>query len=121
MQHIATETGANITLRGKGSGIQEGDALHIYISSAIPKAFAEAAKLAQNLLDTVKSEHDKQACHPLPPRRSFLDCLSHSVRYFMLMRLLVYIVLPFPRPSTAFSSSVGTLKLAMGVPSRRRQ
>lgn len=61
MQHIATETGANITLRGKGSGIQEGDALHIYISSAIPKAFAEAAKLAQNLLDTVKAEHDKQA------------------------------------------------------------
>ena len=60
MQHIATETGANITLRGKGSGIQEGDALHIYISSAIPKAFAEAAKLAQNLLDTVKAEHDKQ-------------------------------------------------------------
>ena len=62
MQHIATETGANITLRGKGSGIQEGDALHIYISAAIPKAFSEAAKLAQNLLDTVKAEHDKQVC-----------------------------------------------------------
>ena len=60
MQHIATETGANITLRGKGAGIQESDALHIYISSAIPKSFSEAAKLAQNLIDTVKSEHDKQ-------------------------------------------------------------
>ena len=61
MQHIATETGANITLRGRGSGIQEGDALHIYISSGIPKSASEAAKLAQNLIDTVKSEHDKQA------------------------------------------------------------
>ena len=60
MQHIATETGANITLRGRGSGIQESDALHIYISSGIPKSFSEAAKLAQNLIDTVKSEHDKQ-------------------------------------------------------------
>ena len=62
MQHIAKETGANITLRGKGSGIQETEALHIFISAAIPKAFAEALKLAQNLIDTVKSEHDKQVC-----------------------------------------------------------
>ena len=60
MQHIATETGANITLRGRGSGIQESDALHIYVSSGIPKSFTEAVKLAQNLIDTVKSEHDKQ-------------------------------------------------------------
>ena len=62
MQHIATETGANITLRGKGSGIQEGEPLHIYVSSGIPKSFAEAVKLAQNLIDTVKAEHDKQVC-----------------------------------------------------------
>ncbi len=78
MQHIATETGANITLRGKGSGIQEGDALHIYISSAIPKAFAEAAKLAQNLLDTVKAEHDKQACcHCCCLAKSWRSMASH--------------------------------------------
>ena len=67
MQHIATETGANITLRGKGSGIQESDALHIYISSGIPKSFSEAAKLAQNLTDTVKSEHDKQVGPSIQP------------------------------------------------------
>jgi len=60
MQHIATETGVNITLRGKGSGIQETDALHVFVSSGIPKSFSEAVKLAQNLIDTVKSEHDKQ-------------------------------------------------------------
>ena len=75
MQHIATETGANITLRGRGSGIQEGDALHIYISAAIPKAFAEAAKLAQNLIDTVKAEHDKQVLR-----------FSGSLNFFKLQR-----------------------------------
>ena len=74
MQHIATETGANITLRGRGSGIQESDALHIYISSAIPKSFSEAAKLAQNLIDTVKSEHDKQ----VRPIAHTFNLVSHT-------------------------------------------
>ena len=84
MQHIAKETGANITLRGKGSGIQESEALHIFVSAAIPKAFAEAVKLAQNLIDTVKSEHDKQVCpRTLQPPCGTSACSLVVLRYDM--------------------------------------
>lgn len=39
--------------------IQETEALHIFVSSALPKAFGDATKLAQNLIDTVRGEHVK--------------------------------------------------------------
>ncbi len=38
---------------------QETEALHIFVSSALPKAFGDATKLAQNLNDTVRAEHAK--------------------------------------------------------------
>lgn len=38
---------------------QETEALHIFVSSALPKAFGDATKLAQNLIDTVRAEHAK--------------------------------------------------------------
>ncbi|EIE23783.1 hypothetical protein COCSUDRAFT_63305 [Coccomyxa subellipsoidea C-169] len=59
LQHIEKETGATVALRGRGSGTQETEALHIFVSSALPKAFGDATKLAQNLNDTVRAEHAK--------------------------------------------------------------
>ncbi len=44
---------------------QEAEPLHIFVSSALPKAFADASKLAQNLIDTVRAEHAK--AYPYPP------------------------------------------------------
>ncbi|CAL8471825.1 g11367 [Coccomyxa elongata] len=65
LDHIAKETGATVALRGRGSGTQEAEPLHIFVSSALPKAFADASKLAQNLIDTVRAEHAK--AYPYPP------------------------------------------------------
>lgn len=43
--------------------LQENEPLHIFISSPVQKAFADAVKLAQSLLDTIKDEHAKQFPH----------------------------------------------------------
>ena len=41
--------------------------LHIYVAAATPKAFGDAARLAQNLIDTVRAEHAKHAPYAAQP------------------------------------------------------
>ncbi len=45
--------------------LQEAEPLNIFVSSGLPKAFADASKLAQNLIDTVRGEHAK--AYPYTP------------------------------------------------------
>ena len=52
---------------GQGMGMQEADPLHMYVAASTPKAFADAARLAQNLIDTVRAEHAKHA--PYAPQQ----------------------------------------------------
>ena len=65
MRHIQQETRARVNLRGKGSGhIEIGqreeqlEPLHILITADRPADVEEAKSLAEDLLDTVKSELD---------------------------------------------------------------
>ena len=39
---------------------QEAEPLHIHVAAGSAKMFADAAKLAQNLIDTLRVEHEKQ-------------------------------------------------------------
>lgn len=63
INHIMNETGATVVLRGRGSGNYEGlhgeelqQPLHLYISSENVKSFENAKSLAENLLETIRSE-----------------------------------------------------------------
>ncbi|CAA6653518.1 unnamed protein product [Spirodela intermedia] len=63
INHIMNETGATVTLRGRGSGNVEiptaGDTeqpLHLYLSSSNQKSLEDARILAENLLDTISLE-----------------------------------------------------------------
>ncbi|KAH9299379.1 hypothetical protein KI387_031061, partial [Taxus chinensis] len=63
INHIMNETGATIVLRGRGSENYEGplgeeiqQPLHLFISSDNAKSLDDAKSLADNLLETVRSE-----------------------------------------------------------------
>ncbi|CAM6102034.1 unnamed protein product [Calypogeia fissa] len=71
INHIMTETGASVVLRGRGSGTKEGASgeelpqpLHLAISSDNPKSVEDAKTLAENLLETIRAD---SFSHRLPP------------------------------------------------------
>ncbi|KAK3409237.1 hypothetical protein EUGRSUZ_J01380 [Eucalyptus grandis] len=62
INHIMTETGATVLVRGHGSGTseslhgEEGQPLHLFLSSNNGKSLESAKSLAENLLDTISLE-----------------------------------------------------------------
>ncbi|KAI4339599.1 hypothetical protein MLD38_024521 [Melastoma candidum] len=62
INHIINETGATVSLRGRGSGTQGLDGeegqlpLHLFLSSTNPKSLENAKNLAEHLLDTISVE-----------------------------------------------------------------
>lgn len=62
--HIRVETGATVTLRGKGSGFLDPNSgreafepLHIHLIHSLPKGLQSAKELAVNLIQTMQQEY----------------------------------------------------------------
>lgn len=62
LMYIVSETKANVSLRGRGSGfyeqngVESNDALHLYIEHPALKNLIDAKNLAKNLLETLQQE-----------------------------------------------------------------
>lgn len=62
LQYIASETRANVSLRGRGSGYVEhngaesNESLHLYIEHPALKNLIQAKNLATNLIETVQQD-----------------------------------------------------------------
>ncbi|XP_026377409.1 protein RIK-like [Papaver somniferum] len=91
INHIMNATGANVLLRGRGSGnlenpqIQESQQpLHLYLSSINPKSLEDAKLLAENLLDTISVEcgtsrvSSSKAYNAVPPPQQLLAGVQSS-------------------------------------------
>ncbi|KAL0075357.1 hypothetical protein J3Q64DRAFT_1643337, partial [Phycomyces blakesleeanus] len=66
VKHIQNETGSRVQLKGRGSGFYETNTgveaeepLHVHISCSRQEGLDQAVNLTQNLIDTVKSEHER--------------------------------------------------------------
>ncbi|KAI8379568.1 uncharacterized protein BYT42DRAFT_495765 [Radiomyces spectabilis] len=71
VKHIQNETGSRVQLKGKGSGFYETDTgveseedLHVHISCSRQEGLDQAVKLTQDLIDTVKQEHERASQYP---------------------------------------------------------
>ncbi|XP_026385397.1 protein RIK-like [Papaver somniferum] len=91
INHIMNETGANVLLRGRGSGNLENpqsqesqQPLHLYLSSISPKNLEDAKLLAENLLDTISVEcgasrvSSSKAYNAVPPPQQLLAGVQSS-------------------------------------------
>ncbi|KAI3906062.1 hypothetical protein MKW92_008125 [Papaver armeniacum] len=91
INHIMNETGANVLLRGRGSGNLENpqsqesqQPLHLYLSSINPKNLEAAKFLAENLLDTISVEcgasrvSSSKAYNAVPPPQQLLAGVQSS-------------------------------------------
>jgi hypothetical protein len=56
LAHIATQTGASVTLRGAGTGMSENEATAVHLAAPTVPALNTAAGLVTSLLDTVRRE-----------------------------------------------------------------
>ncbi|EFN86500.1 extensin isoform X2 [Harpegnathos saltator] len=74
LMYIRGETGANVTLRGRGSqfvdpvlGAESPEPLHLYIEHPKPEALQNAKQLAINLIQTIQSELQTYIQQQPPP------------------------------------------------------
>ncbi|KAL3680435.1 hypothetical protein R1sor_023391 [Riccia sorocarpa] len=111
INHIMNETGATVTLRGRGSGNREASGeelpqpLHLYITSDNPKSLEDAKVLAENLLLTVRPPGYQVMPPPTPsvlPHVPSTYAAPHPVAYHPPG------VLPVPYPGYHLPASGGS-------------
>ncbi|GMY12905.1 protein RIK isoform X1 [Fagus crenata] len=128
INHIMTETGATISLRGRGSGNiesshgEEGQQpLHLFLSSNNPKSLEDAKRLAENLLDTISLECGASSNNPKSLEdakrlaENLLDTISLECGASRVSSCKVYSAVP--PPQQVYSAVPPPQQLLAGVQS----